>query len=46
MSLFDIRFTSETSSFQKTSTITAGISDCHKRIVACLKAHFKILPPK
>ena len=46
MSLFDIRFTSETSSFQKTSTVTTGISDCHKWIVACLKTDFKILPLK
>ena len=33
-------------SFQKTSTVTTGISDCHKKIVTCLKAHFKKLLPK
>ena len=33
-------------SFQKTSTVTTGISDYHKIIVICLKVRFKKLPPK
>ena len=39
-------------SFHKASTVTTlvtgitGISDCHKMIVTCLKAHFKRLAPK
>ena len=33
-------------SFQRTSTVTTGISDYHKIIVTCLKVHFKKLPPK
>ena len=32
--------------FQKTSTVTTGLSDCHKMVVTFLKAHFKKLPPK
>ena len=38
--------TNEMRSFQKTSTVTTGISDWHKMIVTCLKAHFRELPPK
>ena len=44
--IIDIMLTNKLRSFQKTSTITTGISDCHKMIVTCLKAHFKKLPPK
>ena len=42
----DIMLTNKMRSFQKTSTVTTGISDCYKKIVTCLKAHFKKLPPK
>ena len=33
-------------SFQKTSTVVTGLSDCHKMIVTSLKSHYKKLPPK
>ena len=42
----DIMPTNTTRSCQKTSTVTTGISDCHKMIVTCLKVNFKKLPPK
>ena len=38
--------TNKMRSFKKTSTVTTVISDCHKMIITCLKAHFKELPPK
>ena len=41
-----IILTNKARSFQKTSTVTTGISDCHKMIVSCLKVHFKKLPTK
>ena len=44
--ILDIMLANKMRSFQKTSTVTTGISDCHKMIVTCLKAHFKKLPPK
>ena len=44
-SILDIMLTNKMRSFQKSSTTTTGLSDCHKMIVICLKAHFKKLPP-
>ena len=44
-SILDIMLTNKMRSFQKSSTATTGLSDCHKMIVICLKAHFKKLPP-
>ena len=44
--ILDIMLANKMRSFQKTSTVTTGISDCHKMIVTCLKAHFKKLPEK
>ena len=38
--ILDIMLTNKMRSFQKTSTVTTGISDCN------LKAHFKKLSPK
>ena len=32
--------------FQKTSTVTTGLGDCHKMVAIFLKAHFKKLTPK
>ena len=40
----DIMLRNKIRSFQKTSTVTTGITDCHKIIATCLKAHFKKLP--
>ena len=45
-SILDIMLTNKSKCFQKTSTVTTGLSDCHKMIVTSLKAHFKTLPPK
>ena len=45
-SILDIMLTNKSKCFQKTSTVTTGLSDCHKMIVTSLKAHFKKLPPK
>ena len=45
-SILDIMLTNKSKCFQKTSTITTGLSDCHKMIVTSLKAHFKKLSPK
>ena len=42
----NIMLTNIMRSFQETSTVTTGISDCHKMIVTYLKAHFKKLRPK
>ena len=44
--ILDIMLTNKVRSFQKTSTVTTGISDCHKMIITCLKAHLKKLSPK
>ena len=44
--ILDIMLTNKMRSFQKTSNVTTGISDYHKLIVTCPKAHFKKLPPK
>ena len=44
--ILDIMLTNRMRRFQKTSTVTIGISDCHKMTVTCLKAHFKKLSPK
>ena len=44
--ILDIMLTNKIRSFKKTSTVTTVISDCHKIIITCLKAHFKKLPPK
>ena len=46
MSIHDIMITNKSKCFQKTSTVTTGLSDCHKMIVTSLKAYFKKLPPK
>ena len=40
----DIMLRNKIRSFQKTSTVTTGITDCHKMIATCLKANFKKLP--
>ena len=45
-SILDIMLTNKSKCFQKTSTVTTGLSDFHKMIVTSLKAHFKKLPPK
>ena len=45
-STLDIMLTNKSRSFQKTSTVATGLSDCHKMVVTCLKSHFKRLPPK
>ena len=44
--ILDIMLTNKPRCFQKTSTITTGLSDCHKMVITFLKAHFKKLPPK
>ena len=44
-SILNIMLTNKMRSFQKTSTVTTGLSECHKMIVICLKAHFKKLSP-
>ena len=44
--ILDIMLTNKMRIFQKTSTVTTGISDSLKMIVTFLKAHFKKLPPK
>ena len=44
--ILDIMLTNRPRCFQKTSTVTTGLSDCHKMVVTFLKAHFKKLPPK
>ena len=44
--ILDIMLTNKMRSFQKTSNVTTGISEYHKLIVTCPKAHFKKLPPK
>ena len=44
--ILDIMLTKKMRSFQKTSVVTTGISDCHKMIVTCLKTNFKKLLPK
>ena len=44
--LIDIMLTNKMKIFQKTSTVTTGISDCHTMIVTCLKAHKKFPPKK
>ena len=41
--ILDIVLTNKMRSLHKTSTVTTGISDCHKMIVTCLKVHFKKL---
>ena len=41
-----IMLTNKPRSFYNTSAITTGLSDCHKLILSCLRAHFKRLPPK
>ena len=42
----DIMLTNRPRSFQHTCAVTTGLSDFHKLIVSCLRAHFKRLPPK
>ena len=44
--ILDIMLPNKMRSFYKTSTVKTGVSDYHKMIVTCLKAHFKKLPPK
>ena len=44
--ILGIMLTNKMRIFQKTSTVTTGISDSLKMIVTFLKAHFKKLPPK
>ena len=44
--ILDIMLTHRPRCFQKTSTVTTGLSDCHKMVANFLKAHFKKLPPK
>ena len=41
----DIMLTNKPRSFYNTSAVTTGLSDCHKLILSCLRAHFKRLPP-
>ena len=38
--------TNKPRSFYNTSAVTTSLSDCHKLILPCLRAHFKRLPPK
>ena len=42
----DIMLTNRPRSFYNASAVTTGLSDCHKLILSCLRAHFKRLPPK
>ena len=42
----DIILTSKPTSFHNTSAVTAGLSDCQKLILSCLRGHFKSLPLK
>ena len=42
----DIMLTNKPRSFYNTSAVTTGLSDYHKLILSCLRAHFKRLPPK
>ena len=42
----DIMLTNKPRSFYNTSAVTTGLSDCHKLILSCLRAHFKRLPLK
>ena len=41
----DIMFRNKPKSFFNASAVTTGLSDCHKLILSCLRAHFKRLPP-
>ena len=41
-----IMLTNKMRRFQKTSTVTTGISDYRKMNITCPKVHFKKLPPK
>ena len=45
-STLDIMLTNKSRSFQKTSTVVTGLSDCHKMVITCLKSYFKKQPPK
>ena len=42
----DIMLTNKPGSFYNSSAVTAGLSDCHKLILSCLRAHFKRLSPE
>ena len=44
--LVNIMLTNKPVSFYNTSAVTTGLSDCHKLILSCLRAHFQRLPPK
>ena len=37
-STLDIMLTNKSRSFQKTSTVVTGLSDCHKMVITCLKS--------
>ena len=45
-SLIDLMLANHPRSFQDTSVIETGLSDCHKMTVTVLKVHFQKLPPK
>ena len=42
----DIMLTNKPRSFYNTSAITTGLSDCHKLILSCFRAHLKGCLPK
>ena len=43
----DLMLTNKPRSFYNTTTVTTGLTDCHKVILFCLRAHFnKRLPLK
>ena len=42
----DIMLTNKRRSFYNTSAVTRGLSDCHKLMLSCLRAHFKRLLSK
>ena len=39
-SCIDLFLTNSANSFQNTTTLSCGLSDCHKRVVTILKTHF------
>ena len=42
----DVILTNKPKCFHHTSVFITGLTDCHKLILLCLRAHFKRLPPK
>ena len=45
-SCIDLFITNSANSFQNTTTLSCGLSDCHKMVVTVLKTHFSKAKPK